>query len=128
MTRFIPLCCLLLSLVACGQNYAGTYKGTESFTQDGTSGTATLTVVVTESDGTVSGSWSSSSGSKGVITGTLKDGAVDPFTLEETSGSCAGAYVGYAKLDSTGNTLTGYANGTAKTCGEIKAGFTLIRQ
>lgn len=118
---------LFVACAGCGKNYNGTFKGTESFTQGGQSLSATMTATITEKDGKISGTWSSSAGGSGTVTGTIADGSINPFTVED-QGTCKGDYVGSAKLDSSNNSLEGTASGTAGTCGEIKASFTLIRQ
>lgn len=119
----------LLALSACGKapagNVSGTYVGTESGYQNGSAFSAQISVTIVQSGSDVSGTWSSSAGTSGDVSGTYTGGSFEPLKISQTQ-PCQGTASGSVK--SEGDTLSGAVYGNSSDCGTWNAQIDLKKQ
>jgi len=131
---FLALVSLLLT-VSCGGGgsssgsgsalFTGTWTGNETGTQGGVAFSQTANLILTQAGSSVTGTWNTSSGTVGTISGTASGSSINNFTITQ-NGSCPGTGTGNAYLSD--NVISGSISGTFGSCGAVTATVSLIKQ
>lgn len=107
-------------------NLSGTYSGTETGTDTGYNFTAQVTVTIFQNGTNLSGTWTSSYGASGTLTGTILGNSSFSIELTQTN-PCWGHFSGSGSILNNGGTLSG--SGSGNYCdGWIQASFTVTRR
>lgn len=125
MQRYITILGVLLCAVGCGKDISGTYKGPENGTQNGQSFSLTITMTINQVGDDITGTFLSSSGSSGTLTGKIDGDTITSFTaVAPTTDSCPGTFKGTATVKD--DKMSGSFGGTA-VCGTVAATFDLTK-
>lgn len=121
------ICFVALAFLAagCGSNLTGTWSGPETGSQDGVPFDATLTATLRDNDGTLTGSWVSTTGTGGSISGTY-DGTTANLAI--STDGCTGDLT--AAMTVNGSSMEGDVSGSIDCGGAITltAVMTLTKQ
>ena len=123
MKRYLPL---VLLLTACGKgpDFSGTYTGLETGSQNGTNFSQQVTLILSQTDKAITGSFAAGAGNTGSVTGTTDGSGAATFTITQTSGNCTGSLKGTGTLSD--KTLSASIGGTM-SCGNVTANLSLTK-
>lgn len=120
----ITLTLLACSLSACGSDLSGTWKGSEVGTVGGSPVDTEMTATIKDDgDGGITGTWITSGGASGTLSGTVDDDSLE-ISIAEDDDICVGTYTGTFTVD--GDTMGGTVAGTAD-CGAVSVELDLAK-
>lgn len=103
----------------------GSFSGTVEGTAGGDPFTLTATFTLTEYLNGVSGTFTTSDGTGGTVTGTISGSTVS-FTINQST-PCAGTFNGTASISNGADRLTGTYSGNSPCTGAVSASFVTNR-
>jgi hypothetical protein len=114
-------------LAACDGYSSGPDEGEGSLegTAEGDPFTLTATFTLTEYLNGVSGTYTTSDGTGGTVTGTISGSTVS-FTINQGT-PCVGTFTGTASISNGGDRLTGTYSGNSPCTGAVSASFVTNR-
>jgi hypothetical protein len=136
MRNSAALALLIVAVLAACDGYSsgpdegeGSLTGTHSGTVEGTAGgdpfTLTVTFTLTEYRNGVTGTYTTSDGTGGTVTGTISGSTVS-FTINQGT-PCVGTFTGTASISNGSDRLTGTYSGSSPCTGAVSASFVTNR-
>ena len=125
--RILTVVVMGMLLFGCGRDLTGMYTGNGTITRGQTGPQEQITIQLTDTSGTLSGTWTSvTNGSSGQITGTADGDTITSLTfmIPEGGQNCSGTLTGSGSFANYLLTLT--MSGSTK-CGQISTSITLTQ-